>query len=175
MGATVNAGIQFYRAEGTAAERVAQIDKGEVAVAAVAGGLSGGVSAVAATARTVVGEVVANVLGNAGVGAAATQANAQINGETASVSEVIEGASTSAAAAGVGQAIRSMPGVLNRAASAGMSDTQRTAMRNFFGGIRDATPGFSRANPVQSTANAAGTAASVSVEVAGSADKKKQE
>jgi hypothetical protein len=42
------------------------------------------------------------------------------------------------------------------------SQTQRIAASNLLGGIKAATPGFKHSNPVQTTANAAGSAVSSS-------------
>jgi len=43
-----------------------------------------------------------------------------------------------------------------------MSQTERTAMTNLMGGIREATPGFTYSNPTQSAANIIGSAVGLS-------------
>ncbi|WP_211369485.1 RHS repeat-associated core domain-containing protein [Pseudoxanthomonas kalamensis] len=162
LGAVVNTGVQMAMGEGTLRQRFDNVDGRQVAVAAGAGALSGGVSAIADTAKTVGGALLANVVGNAGVGALATQVSAQVDGKTASASEVLKGAALSGGTAGLGAGVAAAPGAIAKTASAGMSQTQRTATANLLGGIKNATPGFKYSNPVQTGANAAGAAVSAS-------------
>lgn len=162
IGAGVNIVVQMATAKGSFSERFNQISWGQVAVATAAGALSGGVSAIASTATTTVGTIGANVVGNMAVGAVATQASAQVEGRTASVGEVVQGAALSGGASGLGAAIESVPGTVARSASAGMTQTQRTATADLLGGIKETTPGFKYTNPAQTAANAAGAAASAS-------------
>ncbi|RMH93496.1 hypothetical protein EBB59_04395 [Lysobacter pythonis] len=162
IGVGVNLSVQLLAGKGSFSNRWSNVSWGQVGVAAVAGGLSGGVSAIANTAVTTTGTVAANVIGNAGVGALATQASAQVEGRTASVEEVAQGAVLSGAASGAGAAIEAIPGAVARSASAGMSQTERTATANLLNGIREVTPNFSHANPSQTAANAIGSAVSTS-------------
>ncbi|WP_202841027.1 RHS repeat domain-containing protein [Luteimonas saliphila] len=165
IGAGVNLGVQLVTGKGSFSERWSNVSWGQVAVAGIAGGLSGGVSAIASTATTTSGTVVANVIGNAGVGALATQASAQVDGRTASVGEVAQGAVISGAAAGLGTAIEAAPGAVARSTSTGMSQTERTAVANLLDGIRHTTPGFTHSNPTQTAANAIGAAVSASPDI----------
>ncbi|WP_314102851.1 RHS repeat-associated core domain-containing protein [uncultured Stenotrophomonas sp.] len=162
IGAVVNIGVQMAMADGSAAERFSRISWGQVGIATAAGALSGGVSAIAGTAVTTGGAIATNVIGNAAVGAVATQAGAQVEGRTASVSEVAKGAALSGGTAGLGAAISAAPGAVARNASSGMTQTERTATANLLQGIKEATPGFSYSNPVQTTANVAASAVSSS-------------
>lgn len=175
IGLGVNLVVQVAAGNGSFMERAANISWKQAAVAGIAGGLSGGVSAVASTATTTGGAVVANVIGNAGVGAIASQASAQVEGRTASAGEVLQGAALSGGAAGLGAAIEAAPGAIARTASAGMSQTERTATENFFGGIKEATPGFKYSNPTQAAANAAGAAVSSSPDLKPLLDKEREE
>ncbi|HEL3779860.1 TPA: RHS domain-containing protein [Stenotrophomonas maltophilia] len=162
IGAVVNIGVQMAMAEGSVGERFSQVKWGQVAVATAAGALSGGVSAIANTAATTGGTIAANVVGNAAVGAVSAQANAQLDGKTASLSEVAKGAALSGGTAGLGAAVSAAPGVAARSASAGMTQTERVATGNLMQGIKEATPGFKYSNPVQTAANAVGAAVSSS-------------
>jgi RHS repeat-associated protein len=173
IGAGVNLGAQLLTNKGSFKERWEKVSWKQVGVATVAGGLSGGVSAVASTATTTLGAVAANVAGNAAVGALATQASAQVEGKTASVKEVIQGAALSGGAAGLGSAIEEVPGVLARTASSGMSQTERAATANLLGGVKEATPGFKYSNPSQTAANATGAAVSASPDLKPVLDRKK--
>ena len=175
LGAGVNLAVQMATAEGSFTERWNSVSWKQVGVAGVAGGLSGGISVVASTAGTTTGAVVANVVGNAGVGALATQASAQVEGKTASVGEVLQGAALSGSAAGLGAAAEAAPGALARTASSGMSQTQRTATENLLNGIKQTTPGFKYSNPTQTAANVVGAGVSASPDLKPVLDKEKDD
>jgi RHS repeat-associated protein len=162
IGAGVNLTVQMLTGKGSIKERWSNVSWKQVMVAGAAGALSGGVSAIAGTAVTTTGEVAVNVVGNAGVGALATQASAAVEGDTASVGEVVQGAVLGGGAAGLGSAIEGAPGALQRSATSTMSDTDKVAIGNLLGGIKDATPGFKYSNPTQTAANAVGAAVSAS-------------
>lgn len=174
IGAAVNIGVQMLMAEGTVGERFSKISWGQVGVATAAGALSGGVSAIASTAATTGGSIAANVIGNAAVGAVATQAGAQVEGRTASVSEVANGAALSGGTAGLSAAISAAPGVAARSASSGMTQTERTATANLLQGIKETTPGFEYSNPIQTAANVVGSAVSSSGDLKPLLDEKKK-
>lgn len=173
IGAAVSIGVQMAMAEGSVGERFSQVSWGQVGIATAAGALSGGVSAIASTAATTGGSIAANVIGNAAVGAVATQASAQAEGRTASVSEVAKGSALSGGTAGLGAAISAAPGVVAKGASASMTQTERTATTNLLQGIRETTPGFNYSNPIQTTANVAGSAVSSSGDLKPLLDQKK--
>jgi hypothetical protein len=65
-------------------------------------------------------------------------------------------------AAGAGAALSAAPGVLAKSASAGMTQTERTATANLMQGIKEATPNFKHTNALQTSANAAGSAVGAS-------------
>ena len=175
IGATVNLTVQMLAGHGSISEKWSNVSWKQVGVAAAAGGLSGGVSAVANTAVTTTGAVVVNVVGNAGVGALATQASAIVNGKTASIGEVLQGAALSGGAAGIGSVIEGTPGVMSRSAISSMTQAEKVAVGNLLGGIKEATPGFKYSNPVQTAANAIGAAVSASPDLKPLVDKKKDE
>ncbi|MGH8037376.1 MAG: hypothetical protein ACREPD_06505 [Stenotrophomonas sp.] len=161
----MNISVQMAMGTGTLSERFAGINLTQVAVATVAGALSGGVSAIANGAATTGGTVAANVIGNAAVAASATQVNAQLEGRTASASEVAVGALVSGATGGSGAAESSIPSVASKAASAGMTQRDRLATTNLLQGIKDATPGFKDSNQAPAAANAFGMAIGASGEL----------
>lgn len=174
IGAGVNIAVQMAMAEGSLGERFGQIKWGQVGIATAAGALSGGVSAIASTATTTAGTIGANVVGNMAVGALSTQANATlVEGRVASAAEVAKGATTSGITAGTGGALSAAPGVLAKSASAGMSQTERTATANLMRGIKEATPSFKHTNSLQTSANAAGNAVGASDGLAPLLEKKR--
>lgn len=162
IGVVVKIGAQMAMAEGSMGERFSQVKWGQVAAATAAGALSGGVSAVASTAATTCGTIAANVVGNAAVGAFSVQANAQLEGKAASISEVAKGAALSGVTAGLGAAVSTAPSVAARSASADLTQAERAAAGNMMQGIKEAAPGFKYSNPTQAAANAAGAAVSSS-------------
>ncbi|MEA5668065.1 RHS repeat-associated core domain-containing protein [Stenotrophomonas sp. MH1] len=159
IGAVINTGVQMYRAEGSLSERWSAVNGKQVAVAAAAGGAGGVVGSVASSAVTTGGMIAANTVGGAAVGAVSAHASAAVEGKAASTGDVVKGAALGGALSGTGAAIGAAPGALARSASAGMTQTQRTATGNLLGGIesttRSAGTGFQYANPLQSTADAA--------------------
>lgn len=168
IGGVVNAGVQLYT--------TGEIDKTQLGVAIVAGALSAGVSAIASTATTTTGVITANMVGNAGLGAAATQASAMLDGEVASVGQVALGAGIGAATAGAGSVAEAIPGIDSRAAWASMSQTERTAMGNLFQGVEETTPGFQFSPPPSQVAgNAIGAAISASGDVVQAAAERMQD
>jgi hypothetical protein len=167
-------GVQMATANGTMGERFSQVSWARVGVATAAGALSGGVSAIASTAATTGGTIAANVIGNAAVGAVASHAGAQVDGRAASVSEVLMGAAVGGAASGIGASISAAPGVAARSASAGMSSTERHATGSLMQGIKEATPGFSYTNPIQTGANAFGNGVSAAGELRPLLEEKKK-
>lgn len=114
------------------------------------------------------------MIGNAAVGAVASQAGAQVEGRTASISEVAKGAALSGGTAGLGAAISAAPGVAARSASAGMTQTERTATANLLQGIKQTTPSFHYTNPIQTSANVTGSAVSSSGDLMPLMDEKKK-
>lgn len=158
IGAGVNLTAQLLAGDGSFGQRWSNVSWKQVGAAGIAGGLSGGVSAIASTAATTSGVIAANVLGNAGVGAVATHANAYVVGETATVGEVLLGAGLSGGTSGMGATLKSFPQMQARSASAGMTQTERTATANLLEGIREATPGFTYSSGLQPVFNAGGSA-----------------
>lgn len=174
LGAVANIGVQMAVANGTLSQRFSQVSWTQVGVATAAGAISGGVSAIASTAATASGSIAANVIGNAAVGAVASQANAQLEGRTASMSEVLHGAALNGAVSGAGTAISSAPGAIARHASAGMTQSERTATGNLMQGIKDTTPGFTYTSGSQTLANGFGAAVGVSGELKALLEDKKK-
>lgn len=158
IGAGVNLGVQLWQGAGSFNQRWSNVSWKQVGAAGIAGGLSGGVSAIASTAATTSGVIAANALGNAAVGAVSTHANAFVDGQTASVGEVLGGAFVGAGFSAGGAGAKALPGMMSRQASTGMSQTERTATANLLEGIQLATPDFTYSGWGQSGANAVGTA-----------------
>lgn len=139
VGAVINIGTQMARAEGGLSDRVSQISWGQVGVAAGAGALGGGAGVVASTATTTTGTIAANVISGAAIGAVQAHASAAVDGNSASLGDVVQGAALSGALSGAAGVATATPNAIRAMNSPAVGTMENVGIGNVIANVSNTT------------------------------------